>query len=45
MDFLEMWQEPGVYSRVMAGGNFNTRVSSATSAFLSSYDGYLRNLS
>ena len=45
MDFLELRQEPGVSSRVMAGGNFNTRVSSATSAFLSSYDGYLRNLS
>ena len=44
MDFLELRQEPGVYSRVMAGWNFNTRVSSATSALLSSYDGYIRNL-
>ena len=31
---LELWR----------GWRFNTRVSSATSALLSSYDGYLRNL-
>ena len=45
MDFLQLQQEHGVYSRVMLGWNFNTRVSSATSALLSSYDGYIRNLS
>ena len=45
MDFHELWQEPGVYSRVMAGWHFNNRVSSATSALLSTYDGYIRNLS
>ena len=45
MDFHELQQETGVYSRVMAGWHFNTRVSSSTSALMSSYDGYLRNLS
>ena len=45
MDFLELRQEPGVYSRVMAGWHFNTRVSSALSVLLSIYDGYLSNLS
>ena len=45
MDFLDLRQEPGVYSRVLAGWHLNTRVSSARSALLSNYDGYLRNLS
>ena len=40
MNFLEFRHEPGVYSRVMAGWHFNTRVPSATAAFLSSKDGY-----
>ena len=43
--FSRVVQEPGLYSRVMAGCHFNTRVSSAPSALLSSYDGYLSNLS
>ena len=45
MDFLDLRQEPMVYTRVMGGWHFNTRVSSTTSALLSNYDGYLRNLS
>ena len=43
--FSRLGQEPGVYSRVMVGWHFNTHVSSATLAILSSYDGYLRNQS
>ena len=43
--FSRLRQVPGVYSRVMVGWHFNTHVSSATLAILSSYDGYLRNLS
>ena len=45
MDFLDLRQETRVYSRVMVGWLFNTRVSSTTSALLSIYDEYLRNLS
>ena len=35
---------PGVYSRVKAGMALKTRVCSATSGLLSSYEGHLRNL-
>ena len=42
--FLELRQEPGVHSRVTAGWVFETRLISAKSGLLSSYDGHLRNL-
>ena len=44
MSFLELRQAPGVYSRVTAEWPFETRVSSAKSGLLSSYDGQLGKL-
>ena len=44
MVFLELRWGPGVYSRVLAGMAIQTRVCSAMSGLLSSYDGYLMNL-
>ena len=44
MSFLELRQAHGVYSRVMGGWTFETRVCSAKSGLLSSYDGELRKL-
>ena len=44
MGFLELQQEPGVYSRVIAGMALRTEVCSAMSGLLSSYDGHIRNL-
>ena len=44
MSFLELRQAPGVYSRVTAEWPFETRVSSAKSGLLSSYDGHLVKL-
>ena len=44
MVFLEFRREPGVYSRIWWGWPFKTRVCSATSRLLSSYEGLLRNL-
>ena len=44
MSFLELWQAPGVYSRVTAGWTFETLVYSATSGLLSSYYGHLGKL-
>ena len=44
MSFLELRQAPGVYSRVTAGWPFVTRVCSATSGLLSTYDGHLGKL-
>ena len=44
MSFLELRQSPGIYSRVRAGMAFETRVCSATSGLLSSYDGHLGKL-
>ena len=44
MGFLEMRQEPGVYSRVKRGWPFETPLCSAKSGLQSSYDGHLRNL-
>ena len=40
MSFPELQQAPGVYSRVTAGWPFQTRVYSAKSGLLSSYDGH-----
>ena len=40
MSFLELRQAPGVYSRVTAGWPIETRVCSAKSGLLSSYDGH-----
>ena len=44
MVFLELRQEPGLYSRVMAGMALQTRVCSVTSGLLSNYEGHLGNL-
>ena len=44
MVFLELRQEPGVYSRVTGGWPFESPVCSVTSELLSSYNGHLRNL-
>ena len=44
MVFRELRREPGVYSRVTAGMALQTRVCTATSGFLSSYEGHIRNL-
>ena len=44
MGFLELQQEPGVYSRIRAGVAIKSFVCSATSGLLSCYDGHLRNL-
>ena len=44
MSFIELRQAPGVYSRVRVGMPFETRVCSATSGLVSSYDGHLRKL-
>ena len=41
MSFLELRQASVVYSRVMAGRRFETRVFSAKSVLMSSYDGHL----
>ena len=43
MGFLELRQEPGVYSRVSTGWSFKIRVCSSMSGLLSSYEGHLRN--
>ena len=45
MGFLELRQEPVVYSRVTGGWPFETPLCSAKSGLLSSYGGHLRNLS
>ena len=45
MSFVELRQEPVVYSRVTAGWPFETRVCSAKSGLLSSYDGHFGMLS
>ena len=42
--FLELWQEPGVYSRVTGGWIFETPLFSAKSGILCSYEGHLRNI-
>ena len=44
MGFLELQQEPGVYSRVTAGMAVETPLGSVKSGFLSSEDGHLRKL-
>ena len=44
MSFLELREVPGVYSRVRTGWPFETRVCSAKSGLLSSYDGHLGKL-
>ena len=44
MSFIELRQAPGVYSRVRVGMGFETRVFSAKSGLLSSYDGHLGKL-
>ena len=44
MVFLELRQEPGVCSRVMAGVAIKTFVCSSTSGLLSSYDVHLKNI-
>ena len=44
MGFLELRQEPGLYSRVTAGMALQTPLFSAKSGHLSSYNGQLRNL-
>ena len=44
MGFLELLQEPGVYSQVTAGMAIRTSPGSAKSGLLSSYDGHLTNL-
>ena len=44
MSFPELRQAPGVYSQVRRGWPFETRVCSAKSGLLSSYDRHLRNL-
>ena len=44
MVFLELRQEPGVHSLVMAGVAINNFCFSVTSGLLSSYDGHLRSL-
>ena len=44
MGFLELGQEPGVYSRVTAGCLFETGVCLVKSGHLSKYEGHLRNV-
>ena len=44
MSFLELRQAPGVYSRVTTVWPFETRICSAKSGLLSSYDGHLGKL-
>ena len=44
MSFLVLRQAAGVYSRVTAGMAIETRVCSAKSGLLSSYDGHLGKL-
>ena len=44
MGFLELQQEPGVYSRDTAGMAIRTPLCSAKSGLLSSYDGHVSNL-
>ena len=44
MSFLGLRQAPGVYSRVTAGMAIETRVCSAKSGLLSSYDGNVGKL-
>ena len=44
MSFLELRQAPGVYSRVTAGMAIETRICSAKSGLLSSYDVHLGKL-
>ena len=44
MSFLELRQAPSVYSRVRRGWPIETRVCSAKSGLLSSYDGHLVKL-
>ena len=44
MGFLELRQEPGVYSRFTVGYPFETVVCSVKSAHLSRYEGHLRNV-
>ena len=44
MGFLELWQEPGVYSRVTAGMPILKGVCSVKSGHLSRYDGHLGKL-
>ena len=44
MSFPELRQAPGVYSRVTAGMALETRVCSAKSGLLSSYDAHLGKL-
>ena len=41
MDYLELWQEPGVYPRVTTGMALQNSSSSVTSGLLSSCRGYL----
>ena len=43
MGFLELWQEPGVYSRVSAGMSIRNWTS-VKSGHLSRYEGQLRNV-
>ena len=44
MSFPELRQAPGVYSQVRRGWPFETRVCSAKSGLMSSYDGHLGKL-
>ena len=44
MVFLELQQEPGLYSQVTAGMALQTCVCSVTSGLLSNYEGHLTNL-
>ena len=44
MGFLEVRQEPGVYSLVKAGMSIETGVCSVKSGHLSRYEGQLRNV-
>ena len=44
MGFLELRQEPGIYSRDTAGMAIQTPLCSAKSGLLSSYDGHVSNL-
>ena len=44
MVFLELRWELGIYSQGVAGMALQTRICSAMSGLLSSYEGHLRNL-
>ena len=44
MGFLELWQEPGVYSRVTAGMSIRNSSLFIEVRILSRYDGQLRNV-